>query len=488
MGGPFQTEYLLREQDLNPWQRVNYLRGLWRELLARDCTDRTGIRNAVEWALASRAYLETLPGGQTVRDEAVRSGLGSLADAGLTLTGDLKDFAVCRSQGRGPVRRVLAAYESAVNRLAGVLTRASRAFRDQVLVAGADIELDAGPEQETNYAPAAQMIGPCDATPSCGVSMNLPASETMYHRFPAAYRVADQSGLGSVSICYSDVSWVQRRAEPVKVGGGIMANYRGHLGFRLRGRYQSGGEARDVFVVRMVTEKAHTYLFAPDEPGVLADPCPQEYQGRMARGELPEERGWLVPRRLTFLSGERTAPARLFAENWARGREWRDRLETGDGVTVEKTASGEEVAGNVAGHLERLRDRRRDYLYERLLAPMPADGESPPAEDLTATARELAAMQRALDATVRVMMSRSVMLDPRRRGVLYGEEALLGPEGIRAWREQGRDPMDLPDHARDRVDRAIEAWRLPSAGAEIPPFVAHALIDLLGARPPDEAR
>lgn len=486
--GPFQTEHLLRELDLNPWQRVNYLRGFWRELLARECTGRSRIRNAMEWALAARAFLATLPESPVTGDESIRSGLDSLVDSGLSMAGDLKDFGACRVEGRGPVGQVLAGYQDSADRLAGALQRAAEAFRDRELAAGADIELDGGPHQESRYAPPEMTIGPCGGTPSCGVSLSLPASQALYRRFPAPYRVADQSGLGSLSMCYSDVAWVDRRAEPVKASGGVMANFRGRLGFRLRGRYQAGGEARDVFVLRMVTDEAYTYLFAPDRPAVLADPCPRQFQGQMATGELPEARGWLVPRRLTFLSGQRRSPAQLLAENWTRGGQWRERLATGEGVMLERAATGDELAESVAEHLERLGDRQRAHLYERMLAAIAGDGQSQAARELTTVTRELVALRRALDASIRVLVPRTAMLDPWRRALLYGDETLVGLADIRAWRDRGRDPMELPGQARDRVDRAIKAWRMPSARAEIPPFVAHALIDLLAVRGPPEAQ
>lgn len=482
VAGPFQTENLLRELDLNPWQRVNYLRGFWRQLLARECTARPRIHNPVEWALAARAFLAVLPGDTVPGEDAGGSGLERLAESGLALAADLTEFGNCRVEGRGPVGQVLAGYRDAVDRLAGALERAGEAFLEGEFAAGADIGLDAGPYQETRYAPPDLTIGPCDATPSCGVSLSLPASPELYHRFPAPYRVADQSGLGSLSLCYSDVAWVDRRAEPVEASGGVMANFRGRLGFSLRGRYQAGGEERDVFVLRMVTDEAHTYLFAPDRPAVLADPCPRQYQGQMATGELPEKRGWLVPRRLTFLSGQRRSPAQLMVENWMDGALWLDRLAAGEGVVLERAASGEEAADRVARHLEQMRERQRAHLYEHMLAAMAGDGETPVARELTAVTRELAAMRSALDASVRVLVPRTAMLDPWRRGLLYGDGALVGLAEIRDWREQGRDPMALPDQARDRVERAIKAWRIPSARTEMAPFVAHALIDLLAAR------
>lgn len=486
VGGPFQTENLLRELSMNPWQRVNYLRGFWRDLLARECTDRARIGNAMEWALAARAFVATLPEEREPGNEDIREDLDRLADAGMSLAEDLQDFGACQVQGRGPIRQVLAAYLGAASRLAEVMERAGQAYRDSELAKGADIELDAGPDQATRYAPEDMSVGPCDGTPSCGVALQLPASEALYHRFPAPYRVADQSGMGSLSICYSDVSWVERRAEPVESSGGVMANFRGRLGFRLRGRFQTGGETRDVFVLRLVTDEVHNYLFAPDRPAVLADPCPRQFQGQMATGELPEARGWLVPRRLTYLSGQRSSPAQLFAENWSRVGGWRERLAKDEAV-VEKAADGEEVAERVGDHLAWLRDQQRDHLYERLLAPMVGEEEIQAARELTATTRELAALRQALGASVRVLTPRTVMLDPLRRAVLHGSESLVGLAEIRAWRDQGRDPMALPGHARGRAERAIETWRLPSGRAELPPFVAHALIDLLAARQPPGA-
>lgn len=486
VGGPFQTENLLRELSMNPWQRVNYLRGFWRDLLARECTDRARIGNAMEWALAARAFVATLPEEREPGDGDIRDDLDRLADAGMSLAEDLQDFGACQVQGRGPIRQVLAAYLETAGRLAEVMERAGQAYRDRQFAEGADIELDAGPGQATRYAPENMSVGPCDETPSCGVALQLPVSEALYRRFPAPYRVADQSGMGSLSICYSDVSWVERRAEPVASSGGIMANFHGRLGFRLRGRFQTGGEARDVFVLRMVTDEVHNYLFAPDRPAVLADPCPRQFQGQMATGELPEARGWLVPRRLTYLSGQRSSPAQLFAENWSRPGGWRERLAK-DEAAVERAADGEDVADRVEDHLARLRDRQRDHLYERLLAPMVGEEDARADRELTATTRELAALRQALGASVRVLTPGTVMLDPMRRAVLYGSESLVGLAEIRAWRDQGRDPMALPDLARARAERAIDTWRLPSGRAELPPFVAHALIDLLAVRQPPGA-
>lgn len=482
VGGPFESEHLLRETELNPWQRINYLRGFWRMLLARECSGRERVINALEWALASRAYLEVVEREPSPGNGEVAAGLGRLADAGASLIRDLGEFGACRAQGRGPLWRILSIYATAVNRLSSALPRAADAFREQVLAPGSDVSLDEGPEQATEYAPQAMTVAPCDGAPACGVSQALPASAGLYSRFPSHYRVADQVGLGSLDLCYGDVSWVERRSEPVRAGGGVMANFHGRLSFRVRGRYAAGGEVRDVFVLRVVTEREYPYLFGPDRPEVLADPCPQEFQGRQSAGELPSERGWLVPRRLTFLSGERTAPSRLFTENWTRGEKWLERL-AGDGAEMEKgPPPAGELRERLAARLATLRERSSAYLYEHLLAPMPSDPPGSPAERLTSTALELSAMRRSLDAAARLLVPRSAMLSVALRGSLYGDNAMVGPVQIREWRDAGRDPRELPGHARQRLESSAGAWRDRTGGAEIAPFVARTLIDLLGAR------
>jgi|GEM_PF-6239206 len=477
IAGPFGAEYVLRELELNPWQRINYLRGFWRMLMGRDCSPQAVINNPLEWSLGSRAYL------QAARRDKDRPlpGLNRLIDGGERTITDLDRFADCRAAGATTLGRILDSYASALNRLAEALPEAAQAFRQQVLEPGADMSLDGGARQSTEYMPAGLALAPCEGTASCGVAQPLPASDALYRRFPPVFRIADQSGLGQLSLCYTDVSWVERRREPRPVGGGVMADYYGRLSFRVKGRYREGGQDRDVFVLRMISEGEYPYLIAPDRPEVLADPCPQEYQGRQSFGELPRERTWLVPRRLTFLSTERTPASRLFTENWTRGQGWLEWLTSG-GAEEEKTPSPGDLPARVEQHLVDLRRRRSEYLYAHLAAA-PAAQEAPaPLSGLAAAMRDVSALFKALDASARVLIPRSVALEPVLRSSLYGTDPLLHDSVVHEWRADGRDPMALADEARRRFEAVAGPWRAAAAHGELSGVIGETIVELVSAR------
>lgn len=482
-GGPFDAEYLQRETQLNPWQRINYLRGYWRELVGRDCAGPERVVNALEWSLGAHAYLALLESSPEAEREGAGADLDALIQAGVAAAAEMERHAACPSREDATPRRALAHYEAALDSLAEALPEAAGAFRQQVLVQGADVSLDEGAGQATDFVPEDLVLEPCEGAAACGVSQPLPASAALFHRFPEPYRVAHQAGLGSLSLCYADVNWVERRVQPRRVGGEVMADYRGRLGFRVRGRYTEAGEARDVFVLRFTGEREHTYLYAPNRPEVLADPCPRDFVGRQTTGELSDSRGWLVPRRLTFLSAERTAPSRLFAENWTRGQGWLEQLARNESVTVEREPrQPAEMRARLELHLAMLRERRRQALFEQL-APLPrgaGDGQS--GSRLPRAVNELFAARQALDASLRLLLPRSAALDAGLRLSLYGADALVGRRAIREWRATGSDPLALPQVGRERLERDRATWEGASGHAELPEFITAALARLLAAR------
>lgn len=477
IAGPFGAEYVLRELELNPWQRINYLRGFWRMLMGRDCSPEAVISNPLEWSLGSRAYL--LAAGRSPGKPL--PGLDRLIDGGARTATDLGRFADCQSGGATTLGRILDSYSSALDRLAAALPEAARAFREQVLEPGADLSLDGGARQATEYVPAGLTLTPCEGAASCGVAQPLPGSGALYRKFPPVFRIADQSGLGELSLCYTDVSWVDRRMEPRPVGGKVMADYHGRLSFRVKGRYREGGQERDVFVLRMISEKEYPYLIAPDRPEVLADPCPQEYQGRQAFGELPSERAWLVPKRLTFLSTERTPATRLFSENWTRGKNWLERLTDG-GAEEEKSPSLGELPARVEQHLAILRQRRGEYLYAHLAAVPALQEGSAPVSGLGEAMQDVTALFKALDASARVLIPRSIALEPVLRSSLYGTEPLMHDSVVHEWRAAGRDPMALADEGRRRFDAVTGAWRAAAAHGELSGVIGETILELVSAR------
>lgn len=484
LNGPFDTEYLLREFELNPWQRINYLRGYWRDLLGQSCSGQTRVVNALEWSLGALAYLALLPESADTREQ-IGGDLDALISAGIAVAEELSQFSACSIEQQPLLLRVLGVYREALHSLSLALPAAAEAFRVRALVPGADISLDGGADQRTGYVPRQLELLPCEEeASSCGVTLSLPGSSDLFHRFPAPFRVAHQAGMGTLSMCYSDVSWVDRRVQPRRVGGGeVMADYKGRLSFRVQGRYSEGGDVRDVFVLRYVTDAEYTYLYAPNRPEVLADPCPREFQGQQAFGSLPESRGWLVPRRLTFLSSERTSPARLFTEHWARGENWLEALAGNAGVAVEKFPEvPAELRARLDLHLTMLRNQRRQELFELLSPPARPLTGTDAASRLSRAAQSVAAARRVLDATGRALLPNRLALTPALRRSLYGAEPLAGPAMVSEWRRAGRDPLDLPRVGMERLSRHAPAWREAGGVHELPRFLANALSALVTTR------
>lgn len=480
--GPFDPEYLLREMELNPWQRINYLRGYWHAVTGRDCSTRARVVNALEWSLGARAYLAVSAEAPDAGRDGMIADLDALIQAGVASAVELENFATCRNLEGTTAAAVVARYEQALAALDDSLSAVAEALRHELLLPDADISLDGDADQSTDYVPELMMLHPCDAPGSCGMSQQLPASEALFERFPNAFRVAHQAGLGELSLCYSDVAWVERRAAPRRIGGEVMAEYHGRLGFRVRGRYREAGEERDVFVLRLVSDREHPYLYAPNRPEVLADSCPQQYQGRQVGGELPEGRGWAVPRRLTFLSAERTAPARLFAEHWTRGERWLQRLADDGGIAVEKEPDAfAELAARLDLHLASLRERRRQLLFERM-SPVAGPVSGAEASRLPEAVRRLTAARKALETTARVLLPQSAAQRPELRRGLHGAEALAGLRMFQQWREAGRNPRTLPEAGRERLARHRGAWEDAEGRVELPDFLAAALVELVQAR------
>ena len=102
--------------------------------------------------------------------------------------------------------------------------------------------------------------------------------------------------LGEIEICYDNVRWVDRRAEPVRADDPHVANYHGRLGFDLVGRYREGEDVNEVFGYTFVSPDEYHYLFGAATDEVLDDSCPTEWIGtRVTTGLGGDRRIRVVP-------------------------------------------------------------------------------------------------------------------------------------------------------------------------------------------------
>lgn len=487
--GPFGAVQLQRELVLTPWQRINYALGYLHETnQTAACTvPDEPLPNPLEWsALAttlvwfarqSPVYL------QTPENEAL---IAHMREQGLELLQTMEQQVDCFSgSGTGindPVTRSLVGYRQALEELASGISEAELAFRESKLAPGADIVLRGDADQKTTYRPEQIMIGPCRADHVCEMTGELEATRALLGLFPDHYLIADQTGLGKIEICYDNMQWVQRRAEPVREEDPYVANYYGRLSFDLIGRYVQGEEISNVFGSKFISPDEYHYLFAAASDEVREDSCPSEWVGSKIVTPLNSESGLrVVPNRLTYLASARSKPSEIINRNWSRGSEWRDWFVTGLGVTRFEFEPDETIMDRINQHLQSLYQAEQVLLYHALLRPRSrARGEEP-----ISLSEEINALTtaKALLHTQMNLFYPEILLDSDEiRGSLEGSRSLIDGPGLRRFRDANLPVESINDTGLSRYEAFRSQWRrqpeLVRRSGSVAISVAHAITRL----------
>ena len=339
MNGPFTTDTLRRELSVAPWQRINYAIGYIYERYPTQCLPPANVLpNPLEWAVLANImswFAEHSPEFfETTENENRISRMRNIGEEIIQAMVEQSECLAASGTGiNDMVSRIMTDYEIALRELDSGIRSAEVDFRTQKLKPGADVALNDNALQNTSYRPDNLVIAPCDTRDVCEMSGNLSATRALIGLFPDEYLVADQTGMGRIEICYRNMEWVQRRSELVRADDENVANYFGHLGFDLVGRYVENEEVSDIFGFRFTGPEEHHYLFAQASEEVLNDSCPVEWVGSRTVTPLRVDRGGLIPNRLTYLAAARKLPSRLLQNNWDQGAEWRDWFVTGIGVS-----------------------------------------------------------------------------------------------------------------------------------------------------------
>ncbi len=432
-GGPFEPDQLARELSLSPWQRINYWFGWLRTRLGSACAaGEDAVVNPLEWALAARAYVRFAhrwPAYYASADRAEQ--LAQLTSAGSAAIERIGRLRLCAAADRGPpLEYLIDEYGNALAAAVAAIEQESARYRTIHLKADADVELSGGARQPTNYRPTDLTVTPCDSRPSCDMGDALPPSRALLGLFPQPYLVADQIRLGSLRLCYTNVMWVDRRAEAPPVRNPAMARYFGRLSFELQGRF--GGAAEPVFSMRLTSRDEYEYLFAENSSSVLDDPCPRHLIGTQVRSELPPRTLQLVPRRLTFMTADRMHPAKVFQAHWATGNEWRDRFVTGQGVEVLIQNGPEPILDAVESRLSDLYRGWNRSVYEAML-----DERADERNATRRAMREVDRIRRMVAAFAKLLEPHARTFDPAIRAGVAGGGGLFGRDQVLKMRQQG---------------------------------------------------
>ncbi len=462
--GPFGADQLRRELQLTPWQRINYALGYLHERFATDCQfPEEPLANPLEWAVLATSlawFAEQSPVYfQTPANEAL---VVRMRQQGMELLQAMEQQANCfSSAGKGindPVRRSLFGYRRALEALAVGINEAELVFRQERLAPGADIVLSGDAYQETAYRTEGLMIGPCEAGRVCEMNGELESTRALIGLFPDHYLVADQAGLGKIEICYDNMSWVQRRSEPIRPDDPNVADYFGRLSFDLIGRYVEDGVTTTIFGSNFISPDEYHYLFAAASDEVLNDSCPAEWIGSKIVTKLNSDHNFrIVPDRLTYLASARSLPSQIINSNWSRGAEWRDWFVTGLGVTPIEYRRDERVSERINQRLKTLYQAEQAMLYNALLRRPSRTGT-----DLTVSLYEQMIDVDTAKTLVRFHMSLfypDLLMDSDQiRGFLEGTGALVDGAVLRRFKESNVPVESINDIAVLRLTEFNDQW------------------------------
>jgi len=456
--GPWEQQQLRRELSLTPWQRINYLLAYLTTQYSNSCVDTTRVINPLEWSVqaAVMAWFAA-PWPSLANTEVNENAVDKMLDEFTQFNRQMTTYRRCLlGTGGDLIQRMLANYEHKLDELIASIAVLEHQFRQNRLSPGADIKLDAGAEQNTNYRPEALVILPCDRANTCDMATPLPATLALVGLFPSPYLVADQSRMGSVEICYDKVRWVARRSTQARDNAPEVANYYAHLGFSIKGRFHQNGKLTDVFERSFVSPDEYHYLFAENTDEVLELECPMAVIGQPIITELSGSKLNIVPNRLTYLTAYRALPSRLLAENWEKGAEWRDWFVTGSGVEVVSESDGSELLDSVNNYLHSLRESREAMIYTALLAP-PLSSQQ--ADSLAQRVSALSIEKALLRSTLAIFHGQLLANNEWVRAAVAGQNGLLDRRVLRRLREANVTVGDVGALGRIRSQGFGQAWQ-----------------------------
>lgn len=463
MNGPFTAETLRRETSVAPWQRVNYAIGFIEEHFSTQCLPPANVLpNPLEWAVLANTmswFAEHSPEFfETTENENRIARMRSIGEEIIQAMMEQSECLATSGTGiNDVVSRIMTEYEIALRELNSGIRSAEVDFRTQKLKPGADIALNEDASQYTSFRPDSLVITPCDTRDVCEMSGNLSATRALIGLFPDEYLISDQTGMGRIEICYRNMEWVERRSELVRADDENVANYFGHLGFDLVGRYVENDQVTDIFGYRFTSPEEHHYLFAQASEEVLIDSCPVEWVGSRTVTPLREDRGGVVPDRLTYLAAARKLPSRLLQNNWDRGAEWRDWFVTGIGVSPLELSTIPEIKTRLNQHLHSLYQGEQMEIYQRILLPNARNSEGEDAS-LFNEMSEVSIAKAILRMQMMLFYPESLINTDAIRRAIAGDAGLLEQRTLRRFKGDNVPLTSVSSIARERLSRFSEAW------------------------------
>ena len=463
MNGPYTKDTLRRELSIAPWQRINYGVGYLEERFSSGCLPPANVLpNPLEWSVLANVmswFAEYSPEFFETTENENR--IARMRNIGEEIIQAMVEQTEClAASGAGfndLISRSMIDYEIDLRELDSGINKAEADFRAQHLRSGADVALDKDAMQKTSYRPDDFVIAPCDIHAVCEMTGDLSVTRALLGLFPNEYLVAEQTEMGHIEICYRNMEWVQRRSELVRADDENVANYFGHLAFDLVGRYVENDQNSDIFGFRFTNPEESHYLFAQASEEVLNDSCPVEWVGSRMITPLREDRGGIVPNRLTYLAAARKLPSRLLQNNWDRGSEWRDWFVTGIGVSPLEIPSAPEIITRLNQHLRSLFQAEQMEIYQRILLPNYRNPQGR-GVSLYEEMSEVSTAKEILRMEMMLFYPKSLEDNDAIRMAITGDGGLLEQRTLRRFKEDNVPLTSVNRISRERLDRFREVW------------------------------
>ncbi len=460
--GPFGKDELDRELSVTSGQRINYAIGYLHDRYSTGCeAPGRPLPNSIEWSTLA-TLLAWFAGQspvyfQTPENEARLERMREIGKELLSVIAEQVDcFAGAGAVINDPITRSLVDYRDALVALSSGINAAIFDYRAKSLSAGADVALEQDSSQPTAYRPDKLMITPCDSARVCEMTDSLSSTRALWGLFPDEFLIADQTGLGSVEICYEEMAWVDRRSEQVRADDTNVANYFGRLSFNLKGRYRQSDSVSEVFGFQFKSPNEHHYLFAAATAEVLADDCPVEWIGQRIVTTLKIDHG-VVPNRLTYLAASRMLPSRLLANNWQRGAEWRDWFITGIGVKKLEDIIASDISSGVNQQLSNLYRAEQAAVFQSILHPA-SHSKSMGIESLYQEMKQLTTAKLLIHQQFILFYPQLLSESDALRSAVAGHGGLLDDAMLVRFRSDNVPVSSLNRIAFERLEMVQEEW------------------------------
>jgi hypothetical protein len=189
----------------------------------------------------------------------------------------------------------------------------------------------------------------------------------------------------------------------------------------------------------------------------LSDSCPVEWVGSRTVTRLREDRGGVVPDRLTYLAAARKLPSRLLQNNWDRGAEWRDWFVTGIGVSPLELSAAPDIKTRVNQHLQSLYQGEQMEIYQRILLPNARNSKGKDAS-LYDEMAEVSIAKASMRMQMMLFYPESLINTDAIRMAIAGDAGLLEQRTIRRFKGDNVPLTSVNRIAKERLIKFSEVW------------------------------